>query len=97
MKATLRCSKCTHGNIWHIERIGVKDAQFSNGGNLPLQAVDRKTNERFASRYDAGAVDAYVCASCGFCELYWSGLEKLQPNEASGVRLLSSEGTAPYR
>lgn len=47
--------------------------------------------------YDAGSVDAYVCAACGFSELYWSGLEQLQPNKEAGVHLLVADEQTPYR
>ncbi|MFO0663988.1 MAG: hypothetical protein U0174_08555 [Polyangiaceae bacterium] len=97
MKTTLRCTKCQHGRIWRIEKIGVKDPQYVNGANVPLQAVGRKTNDRFSMSYDAGCIDAYVCAACGFSELYWSGLEGLQPSPPSGVHLLESEQSTPYR
>jgi predicted nucleic-acid-binding Zn-ribbon protein len=97
MKTSGRCPKCEGQRIWRIEEVGVKDPQFSNGGNLPLQAVHRKTNEAFPSRYDAGSVDAYVCAACGYSELYWRGLDALQHNPSSGVHMLDARARAPNR
>jgi hypothetical protein len=98
MKTTARCPKCQHPKVWRIEKIGVKDPSVRDGSNIPLQAVDRGRmgGEDGPAAYDTGHVDAYVCAACGFCELHWTGLERLEANPQFGVHLLEATDT-PYR
>jgi predicted nucleic-acid-binding Zn-ribbon protein len=101
MKTTGQCKKCSGARIWRVERIGVKDPQYSNGGNVPLGAIDRtgleSPGDRFATAYDGGHVDAYVCAACGYTELYWQGFEALRHNPEKGVHLLVGPVAGPYR
>jgi ferredoxin len=35
-------------------------------------------------------VDAYVCAACGYCELYWEDIRELQHDPKSGVHFLAA-------
>jgi hypothetical protein len=101
MRNTGRCTKCSGGRLWRIERIGVKDPQYSNGDNVPLSAVARRgytlPSDRFPTAYDGGHVDAYVCAACGYTELYWQGYERLLHNPQDGVHLLEAPTEGPFR
>ncbi|MBS2018113.1 MAG: hypothetical protein JST00_34900 [Deltaproteobacteria bacterium] len=101
MKSTGRCTKCAGERLWRVERIGVKDPQYTNGSNVPLGAVDRKglraPGDAFMTAYEGGHVDAYICAACGFTELYWQGVDTLRHNPADGVHLLVAAPRAPYR
>lgn len=101
MRSTARCTKCNHPRIWRVERVGVKDPRYSNGLNVPLGAVGRhgleNPGDRFMTGYDAGHVDAYVCAACGYTELYWQGFQALRHNPQDGVHLIEAPNAGPCR
>jgi hypothetical protein len=101
MRTTCQCTKCGGDHVWRIERLGVRDPQYTNGSNVPIGAVERRGfqshGDRFPTLYEGGHVDAYVCAACGYTELYWKGFEALRHYPPDGVHLLVRQEGTPYR
>lgn len=101
MKNTKTCPKCRGKRLWRIEKIGAKDQSIQQGGVYRLRvAAERWTppvgepkksfwgSDDGSKLYSAGFIEAWVCAACGFTELWSTELEGLVPNPESGVHLV---------
>jgi len=108
MKNTLSCPKCNGRKLWCIEQFSAKDPSVQVGGKLALRAaVSRRTPPMQQAGfwagdgsdvYDAGYVDAFICAACGYTELWSRELQGLVHNPASGVHFIdASRPTSPMR
>ena len=106
MKTSHRCPKCGHETIWRLEQIGVDG---ENDHADPIRLVARRlVSDRGATalaaldpkRYSAGHLDAYVCESCSYVELYSVGLEDVVPRSDDGIHRLApadSDDPVPSR
>ena len=98
MKQSRQCPKCAGKKLWWIERFSAKELRVTPGAQPLMLAIYRKTlpthkpkgwlKDDGSRSYDAGSVDAWVCASCGYTEMWSSGMEDLVANPKSGVHLL---------
>lgn len=79
MRKTLRCPKCDERRVLHVRHVSDKDA-----GHQPLSLVSERGTWTWKSR---GALEAYVCASCGYTEWYTSKPEELTV-DGDVIRLL---------
>lgn len=77
-------------------------SETAQGAVLPVVAHQAPEGGGFFAMHrvsPVGRFDAYVCATCGYSELYAHDFEELRENPANGVRLL--DGTAapagPFR
>lgn len=96
MRHSRVCPKCQSQKIWVIEAFGVKDGSVTYGGKLALRIVARDPNKKkgwlgVEDSYDAGYTDAWICAHCGFTELWTRDLKGLVHNPEGGVHLLDGE------
>ena len=101
MKTTGTCPKCKSRKLWIVEHVETKDPNVGIGGAMPLVlAASRKTPATRAGTllkgdgstfYDAGQLDAFVCARCGFSELWARGFEQLVHNPADGIHFVDGE------
>jgi predicted nucleic-acid-binding Zn-ribbon protein len=102
MKNAKVCLKCEHPEIWRIDPVCSIDYQSSNV-IVPLPVAVRIVENpdagllaRPTKRVEVGAFVAYVCAGCGYSELYARDLEGIaalrEGHEGSRV---SRAGTKP--
>lgn len=103
MKNSLACPKCESRKLWRIEKLRVADKDNQRVFHRPiLLALGRKlakaptlgTLERIwhgpQDSYDAGTIDAWACAECGYTELWSRDLDKLEHNPDDGVHLVDT-------
>ncbi len=101
MKQSGLCPKCTGDDLYVVERVTQPNHDSINGTHTTtLFAIWAETGESGffgakASRYVAGSLEAWVCAQCGFTELYAhdanSVLEQLA-QRGLGVRRVKARG-----
>lgn len=97
MKTTKTCPKCAGKKLWVVDPL--QTVHEYAPGTLPLHlAYKQKTGDTgwLASKTErVGRLAAWICAACGFSELWASELEQLQPDPEAGIRLVDgSEGPA---
>lgn len=91
MKESQVCPKCRSSKLWRIEQFA---AEESGGPPAPLRAAVRRADPQVPGffgkpgTYTAGFVDAYICAGCGYTELWAQDLDELVDNPEAGVHLL---------
>lgn len=103
MKISLACPKCESRRLWRVEKLKYVDHVQQSATSRPLRlALARKVAnppEQGALQriwhgsqdsYDAGVIDAYVCAQCGYTELYARDIEELEHNPEDGVHLIDT-------
>jgi len=91
MKNTRTCPKCQSQQLWVVEPL--KTVQEYDPGTLPLHLdYDQVegTNVFNRSRVRVGMLDAWICASCGYSELWARGLQKLKHAPERGIRFVDS-------
>jgi predicted nucleic-acid-binding Zn-ribbon protein len=106
MKNSCVCPKCKNQKFYSIDRATLPAHDSVNGtGALTVAAAYLPTGQRGwlgddHRRYEA-ELEAWVCATCGYAELYVKELETLAyiAEHAAGVRFIdaSSRGPAPFR
>ena len=99
MKSSLACPKCQSRQLWQIDRVAQN--YESGSGTLPqmrthvLCCVTPTGGERVLQ---AGFLEVWICAVCGFSEWYArdcnSGLAEMAALPNSGVRFVD---TTPQR
>jgi predicted nucleic-acid-binding Zn-ribbon protein len=101
VKRSQVCPKCAARRIWVIEpfRLPTETAQ---GAVLPVvthQQGERSGFFAIARMAPVGSFDAYLCAGCGYSELYAKDIAELREDPAQGVRLLdaSTKPAGPFR
>lgn len=107
MKATQVCPKCQGRKFFQIESASITDHGSSNcTKQLSLAAAWMPTGESgiFGDKHDRlyASVEAWVCASCGYTELYTPDLEVLASMAEHGkadVRIVDAghEDRGAYR
>lgn len=95
MRNSRACPKCQGKRLWCVENFGVKDQSVTHGGGMPLRIVAKRPGPtkkgwlgEAAAFYDAGKTDAWICAGCGYTELWTANFESLVHNPAGGVHLV---------
>jgi predicted nucleic-acid-binding Zn-ribbon protein len=99
------CPKCQSRKLWNIDEVWQPQEETANGVRLMRVAAmahpKREQREGWYwgnRRIDAGRFEAWVCAECGFTELYAKGanaaLAEMASIPGSGVRLID---TTPER
>ncbi|MCA9596499.1 MAG: hypothetical protein KC776_24455 [Myxococcales bacterium] len=79
MRTTHRCPKCDYRQVLHIPRL-VDLVAMPLGSELPaVRELARVENpgKGKARVIRMGVLEAYVCASCGFTELYTQNPEHI--------------------
>lgn len=99
MRTTEKCPKCQSNTIWVIERVQQHDPDNSGQAAPVALTVGRSVS---GDLVDAGLVEAWICAQCGFMELYAKNFhEKLSVLAAhgwNGVRLINrGDRGGPFR
>ena len=101
MKNSLACPKCETRRLWRIDEFAAKQPDTGVGsGKTPLRvAVGVRTPptqepswfEGDGSQwFDAGKVEAWVCAKCGYTELWSRDFGALRHLPESGVHLVDT-------
>jgi len=90
MKQSQRCPKCEGAKIYVIDQAKIPNYEYSNSSNpLTLYAHYGPTGEKGffgAKEQRVGAtIEAWVCAGCGYSELYASPLSILERFAELGV------------
>ena len=91
MKQSRACPKCESRKIWRIDEFS---AEEGGGPPAPLRAAVRRPDPSQTGflgqprTYTAGTVEAFICAQCGYTELWTRDLDELVHNPAAGVHLL---------
>ena len=78
MKKTLICPKCEGRKIWRIPRMVERGQGGWNGVHpLPVVSAPAEVLGLALGQGFEGTFELFSCASCGFCEMYAHGLNKL--------------------
>jgi len=101
VKRTQICPKCSARRIWVVESFRVP-SETAQGAVLPVVPHQQTEGGGFfaiARMTPVGSFDAYVCAGCGYSELYAKDFAELHEDAARGVRLLDATAapTGPFR
>ena len=87
MRSTMTCPKCSARKIWRIEKFRTESDGVTG---WPLHVVyGRRLVGR--ERVNVGHFDCYVCATCGYSELYAAEIQGLVHNPAEGVTFWDGE------
>jgi predicted nucleic-acid-binding Zn-ribbon protein len=89
MKNTQTCPKCASKKLWLISPL--RTIHEYAPGTHPLNLdYDQKVGNNFLTRHKApaGKFDAWVCAECGFSELWATDIDKLVHAPERGIRLI---------
>jgi predicted nucleic-acid-binding Zn-ribbon protein len=104
MKTSGICTKCACRKLYVVDRITQPDHDSSNctvplwlmAAPIPQNATGTTGGSSYRSH--ASMLEAWVCSSCGFTELYsktLSDLEVLSRHREGGVRVRQATGDAP--
>lgn len=85
MKRTMQCPKCDGRRLVHVPHV-------HNGMNVQLALANRDL--RFV-KPPVGHLEAFVCAGCGYSELYTTDVDALLEGES--VHLIDNEPKATLR
>lgn len=87
MKHSASCPKCNGRRQWVIERFRTP-SERATGDELRV-VNDQSLGEAafFRSAHPTGYFDMYICADCGFSELWARDFEDLVASAADGVVL----------
>ncbi len=100
MKRTQRCPKCDGHRLWVIEPLHVP-AEVAGGHAMPV-VVHQSAPEGprlFERENPQGRLDLWVCAGCGFAELWARDFDGLRADPARGVHLVDGAAVerGPFR
>jgi len=100
MKPTQRCPKCNGRRLWVIDPLRVP-TESATGAVLPLVPHQGKVGGflQLTALNPVGKLELFVCARCGYSELWAGEIARLAPDPENGVRLLdaSTEPEGPFR
>lgn len=101
MKRHQRCIKCNGSTLWLVDpfRVPGEAAQGHELAVVPHQEGERAGLFAFAKVRPVGRFELWVCASCGYSELWAKDLEALRESVGDGVRLIDASvaGEGPFR
>jgi predicted nucleic-acid-binding Zn-ribbon protein len=83
MNTRLICPKCGHNEILHVPQLADRDDKF-----VVRPLVVHVTHFDWKDDVEVGKLEAYVCRSCGFTELYTHGAKDLPVDKIPGARIL---------
>lgn len=89
MKNSKTCSKCAGKKLWVIDPL--RTTYEYSPGTIPLHLDhNRPVGEGWlgTKTEDVGRLALYVCAACGYSELWAGDLERLRPNANAGIALI---------
>jgi predicted nucleic-acid-binding Zn-ribbon protein len=89
MKNTRKCPKCESTKLWVVEPL--KTVYEFDPGTIPLHLdYDQVEGTTFLTRSKlrVGTLDAWICAACGYTELWAKELNRLKHAPERGVRLI---------
>lgn len=99
MKRTQQCPKCQGRKLWVVETFKVP-SEMANGEALPV-AMQAEEGGFFAMGkiVPQGSFELWVCAGCGFSELWARDLGALRDDPSRGVRLVDTTVSSerPFR
>jgi 8-oxo-dGTP diphosphatase len=82
MRTSHQCPKCGHGEVLFVPQIADRDDRdVVRPLSLHVKHYDYKDDE-------IGKLQAYVCRSCGYTELYTGHASALVPEKLPGARVL---------
>ena len=87
MKNTHTCPKCNSKSLWIIEPL--RTIHEYAPGSIPLHLdYDQVSGTNFLNRTKerVGGLDAWICAECGYTELWARELQKLVHAPERGIR-----------
>ncbi|MDB4932071.1 MAG: hypothetical protein JWM10_4555 [Myxococcaceae bacterium] len=100
MKRTQRCPKCTGQRLWVIEKFRVP-GESAEGVPLPVVPHQERAGGRFTlgRATPQGSFNLWLCAACGYSELWAEDVAGLRHDPAAGVRLVDSgtDAGGPFR
>ena len=94
MKRSHRCPKCEGTRLWRIENFR-HQTDVVAGSELVVAILDR--DRVWTGATVRGTFDMYLCATCGYSELWANGLDELYAKPEEGVHLLEGDEPKPYR
>lgn len=101
MKNMLRCAKCAGKRIWVIEkyRIPGESAEGRPLNVIPHQPEMKSSLFKAMRLNPQGHFDLFLCAGCGYSELWAEDFGDLVEDPAKGVRLIdtSNLNEGPFR
>lgn len=100
MKRSQQCVKCKGRKLWVIEAFRLP-GETGEGTALSLVPDQPVGGSRFGLSKAApvGGFDLWLCAACGYSELWATGVSGLREDPARGVRLVDASITpeGPFR
>jgi len=106
MRTHSRCPKCNGTKLYVCENQQPDDDSVNCINRFVIVAVpfsQEDTGSKHGSEYrtHVGTYETWICAGCGFTEWYAQDpehlLEKVSKMRGSGVRVVDSAASAPYR
>jgi len=85
MRTTHVCPKCQHTEVIFVPRLADRDDR-ENVRPLVLHVTHLDWKD-----IEVGALQAYVCHSCGYTELYTAHADKLPVDKIPGAKLLRAK------
>jgi predicted nucleic-acid-binding Zn-ribbon protein len=79
------CPKCGHREILFVPRVADRDDR-DNVRPLVLHVTHLDWKD-----VEVGAIQAYVCRSCGFTELYTAHADALREDQIPGAKVLRAK------
>jgi hypothetical protein len=99
MKESSTCPKCKSRRQWIIEKF--RAPSDTPAGSPMAVVLEQPSGQKslFRATQSVGAFDLYVCADCGFAELWARDLEALIARPQEGVHLRDNTDPAqgPFR
>jgi predicted nucleic-acid-binding Zn-ribbon protein len=89
MKNTRVCPKCQSKRLWVVSPLSTVH-EYAPGTHALNLDYGQEVGSNFLTRHKvaAGKLDAWICAECGFTELWAADLHKLVHAPERGVRLI---------
>jgi hypothetical protein len=85
MRSSHSCPKCNHGEVLFVPRLADRDdSDHVRPLALHVHHYDWKDDEM-------GVLQAYVCRSCGYTELYTAHANAIPVDKIPGARLLRAK------
>jgi len=94
MKQSLQCSKCQSTRLWRIEKFRHL-TDVLGGAQLVIAITDR--DRIWSGSTITGTFDMFVCAKCGYSELWANDTNALRAKPEEGVHFIDGGVPGPYR